>query len=170
VPVDQPTEWWIADDGTGYSRSAAGVTAFQNMEVAGMAVSAVEALPTDPAALRAALLALPEQVVDGHMNPASDGLKVATESAQLLASAVTPVPVKQALFALLRDVPDATLVPTVTDPQGRTGVGIRFGQTWQSLFVFDPDSGQVLADHVTGPGTDAWTVNLESTRTDSAPH
>ena len=84
-------------------------------------------------------------------------------------AAVKTAPVRLALYSVLRADSTATLIPDVTDPQGRHGVGIQFGDAWKTTVVFDPQRGSVLASHSTGPGHDDWIITLESTRTDTAP-
>ena len=64
----------------------------------------------------------------------------------------------------------------MTDPQGRTGVGVRFeDDAWNTLFLFDPANRRLLGTRSIGhkevPGRDIddWSLVLESKRTDSAP-
>ena len=92
---------------------------------------------------------------------------------QLLASALTPPDVKVALFAVLKELPGATLRPDVTDPQGRTGVGVEFDTpAWKTLFLFDQDTGALLGTRSIGrkevPGRDIddWSLVIESGRRD----
>ena len=69
----------------------------------------------------------------------------------LLSSALTPPHVQAALFEVLKSLPGATLVDGVTDPQGRTGVGVRFqDDAWDTLFLFDPASGHLLGTRSIG--------------------
>ena len=95
---------------------------------------------------------------------------------QLLGSALTPQPVKVALFEVLKGLPGATLVPGTTDPTGRTGVGVRFeSDAWNTLFLFNPSTGELLGTRSIGhkevPGRDIddWSLVLESHRVDDAP-
>jgi hypothetical protein len=94
----------------------------------------------------------------------------------LLTSALTPVPVKVALFEVLERLPGATLVDRVTDPEGRTGIGVRFqDEAWDTLFLFDPANGHLLGTRSVGhkevEGRDIadWSLVLDSKRTDDAP-
>jgi hypothetical protein len=134
----------------------------ENVRLAGFTPDEVQALPTDPAALRAKL-------TDPH-------LALTAMVGQLLGSALTPPAVKVALFEVLKGLPGATLVPDTKDPQGRTGVGVQFEtDAWKTLFLFDPQTGGLLGTRSIGhkevPGRDIddWSLVLESTRRDDAP-
>jgi hypothetical protein len=191
VVVPHVDEQWIAGDGTGIARSrmeydratfptsedradyeAAGpgpdMSRFEEPRriddptILGMSPAAVKALPTDPVALKAAI-AVPD-------------VQETAVIGQLLASALTPGPVKVALFEVLKGLPGATLVKDVTDPQGRTGVGVRFQtEAWDTLFAFDPRTGQLLGTRsighkeVEGRDISDWSLVLESGRRDDAP-
>jgi hypothetical protein len=184
-------EQWVAEDGTAIAKSfvdeghpsfptpedkrdyeAANAPRFpwddspyslENVKLGGMLYSEVRALPTDPAQLKARL----EQ--DKEMS-------ITAKTGQLLAAAQTPPRVKVALFAVLKQVPGAKLVPQVKDPLDRTGVGVQFDDpAWRTLFVFDPDSGALLATRSIGhkevPGRDIddWSLVVDSGWRDSAP-
>jgi hypothetical protein len=190
VVLPHVDEEWIADDGTAVGRmqiqwdkptfptaedradyEAAGTHrppgeldkpyAVEHATILGMTPEQVRSLPTDPVALRykiAHYAQLPAVI------------------SNLLASSLTPVPVKAALFDVLKGLPGATLVDGATDPRGRTGVGVRFQtDAWDTLFVFDPANGQLLATRsighkeVKGRDIDDWSLVLESGRRDAAP-
>jgi hypothetical protein len=191
VVIPHIDEEWIADDGTGIVRNrmeedqatfptpedkadyeAAGpgpeLRDFEKPRriadptIVGLSPAKVKALPTDPVALKAAI-AVPD-------------VQVTAVIGQLLSSALTPVPVKAALFEVLKGLPGATLVADVTDPQGRTGVGVRFqDDAWDTLFLFDPQTGQLLGTRsighkeVEGRDISDWSLVLESSRRDDAP-
>ncbi len=189
VVLPHEGEQWIADDGTGvvrnlihddqptfptpedkadYEAAPAGPPyrdapfAVQDMTVAGMPATEVRALPTDPAQLRA-------RVEGGDVT-------LTAMVGQLLGSALTPPDVKVALFAVLKQLPGATLRPDVTDPQGRTGVGVEFDTpAWKTLFLFDKDTGALLGTRsigrkeVPGRNIDDWSLVIESGRRDTAP-
>jgi hypothetical protein len=130
--------------------------------VAGLSAAQVRALPTDPVALR-------ERIEGGDVT-------LTAMVGQLLATPLTPPQVRVALFELLKRLPDATLVPSVTDPQGRTGVGVEFDTpAWKTLFLFNPKTGALLGTRSIGhkelPGRDIddWSLVLESGRRDDAP-
>ena len=133
------------------------------MTVAGMSAAEVRALPTDPAKLR-------KRIEGGEVT-------LTAMVGQLLASALTPPEVKVALFAVLKELPGATLVRRdVTDPQGRTGVGVEFDtEAWKTLFLFDERTGALLGTRsigrkeVPGRNIDDWSLVIESGRRDDAP-
>jgi hypothetical protein len=189
VVLPHEDEQWIADDGTGvvrnvihedqptfptpedkaaYEASPGGPPfdssprRIEDATVAGMPAAEVRALPTDPARLR-------KQIEGGDVT-------LTAMVGQLLASALTPPDVKVALFAVLKQLPGATLRNDVTDPQGRKGVGVEFQtEAWRTLFLFDERTGALLATRSIGhkevPGRDIddWTLVIESGRRDDAP-
>jgi hypothetical protein len=122
----------------------------------------VRALPTDPVALRA-------RIEGGEIT-------LTAMVGQLLATPLTPPAVKVALFEVLKGLPGATLLPRVTDPKGRTGVGVQFDTpAWKTLFLFDRETGALLGTRSIGhkelPGReiDDWSLVLQSSRRDDAP-
>jgi hypothetical protein len=176
VVLPHTYEQWVAEDGTAIAKSfvdeahpsfptpedkrdyeAANAPKFpwdetpyslKNVKLGGMLYSEVQALPTDPAQLKARL----EQ--DKEMS-------ITAKTGQLLAAAQTPPQVKVALFTVLKQVP---------------GVGVQFDDpAWRTLFVFDPDSGALLATRSIGhkevPGRDIddWSLVVDSGWRDSAP-
>ncbi len=189
VVLPHEGEQWIADDGSGvmrdvvhddqptfptpedkadYEAAPAGPPfrdepfAIEDATVAGMPATEVRALPTDPAKLRA-------RIEGGDVT-------LTAMVGQLLGSALTPPDVKVALFAVLKQLPGATLRPDVTDPQGRTGVGVEFDTpAWKTLFLFDKDTGALLGTRsigrkeVPGRNIDDWSLVIESGRRDTAP-
>jgi len=120
-------------------------------------------LPTDPVALKTKL---------EHR----DNVVVTAYAGALLSFAGTPHAVKAALFSVLKSVPGAKLIPSVTDPLKRTGVGVQFDdEAWRTLFLFDPDTGALLGtksigkQEVPGRTIEDWNLTVESGRTDIAP-
>ena len=191
VVLPHTSEQWVAQDGTAIVKSFAdeGQPSFptpedkrdyeaanahrlpwdgspyslKNVRVGGMSVGEVEALPSDPVQLKARL--------EEH-----DEMSLTAKTGQLLAAAQTPPAVKVALFEVLKQVPGAQLVPQVTDPLERTGVGVQFDDpAWRTLFVFDPDTGALLATRSIGhkevPGRDIddWSLVIDSGWRDTAP-
>jgi hypothetical protein len=170
-------EQWVADDGSGVAREVIHwgeqrppVRAFEDepravrdFEVIGLNMQEIRALPTDPAALRRTL-------------EARDNVIVTAYAGALLSFAGTPQDVKLALYSVLKSLPGAELIPSVTDPLDRTGVGVQFDdEAWRTLFLFDPATGALLGTRSIGkkevPGrtiTD-WNLTVRSGRTDSAP-
>ena len=188
--VPHELEQWIADDGTAIMRQqmhedqatfptprdkarfdAANVTEPRwddlpqrqtHLEIGGFDYAEVQALPTDPAALRPLL--------------EDTNVALTARAGQLLSSAATPTAVKVALFEVLKGLPGATLVEGVKDPLGRTGVGIEFDSpAWHTLFLFNPKTGTLLGTRSIGhkelPGRDIsdWSLTVETGRTDTAP-
>ena len=189
VVLPHEDEQWVADDGTGivhfvihfgrptfptpedkadYEAADPGPPIefkprkVEAVTVAGMSAAEVRALPTDPVKLR-------ERIEGGEVT-------LTAMVGQLLASALTPPEVKVALFAVLKELPGATLRPDVKDPQGRVGVGVEFDtEAWKTLFLFDERSGALLGTRSIGrkevPGReiDDWSLVIESGRRDDAP-
>ena len=80
-----------------------------------------------------------------------DNVVVTAYAGALLSFAGTPHAVKVALFSVLKSVPGAKLIPSVTDPLKRTGVGVQFDdEAWRTLFLFDPDTGALLGTQSIG--------------------
>jgi hypothetical protein len=169
IEWDKPT-FPTAEDKAAYDEAGDGAPPRRNeapravdgLTVFGFSPATVQNLPTDPAALKARL-----EHPDSQLTAMVGGL---------LSSALTPPHVQAALFEVLKGLPGATLVDHVTDPQGRTGVGVRFeDDAWNTLFLFDPSNGHLLATRSIGhkevPGRDIddWSLVLDSKRTDSAP-
>jgi hypothetical protein len=132
-------------------------------EVLGMSLAEVRALPTDPVALKTKLAN-------------RDNVVVTAYAGALLSFAGTPHDVKVALFGVLKSLSGAKLIPSVTDPLKRTGVGVQFDdEAWRTLFLFDPRSGALLGTRSIGkkevPGRtiEDWNLIVKSGRTDIAP-
>jgi len=182
-------EQWVADDGTGVvkqiihwdratfptSQDKLGFEGQQrpplddspqrqeHIEVLGMSLAEVRALPTDPVALKTKL-------------ENRDNVVVTAYAGALLSFAGTPQDVKVALFSVLKSVSGAKLIPSVTDPLKRTGVGVQFDdEAWRTLFLFDPETGALLGtksigkQEVPGRTIEDWNLTVESGRTDTAP-
>ena len=139
-----------------------GARAVDGLTVFGLSPATVQNLPTDPTALKARL--------------ESPDIQLTAMVGGLLSSALTPPHVQVALFEVLKGLPGATLVDHMTDPQGRTGVGVRFeDEAWNTLFLFDPSNGHLLGTRsighkeVAGRDISDWSLVLESGRTDSPP-
>jgi len=132
------------------------------LEIGGFDFAELQALPTDPAALRPLL--------------ENTNVTLTARAGQLLSSAATPTAVKVALFEVLKGLPGATLAQGVKDPLGRTGVAIEFDDpAWHTLFLFNPDTGALLGTRSIGhkelPGRDIsdWSLTVVSGRTNTAP-
>ena len=116
----------------------------------------IRALPTDPAQLRAHLLAL-DEAAGGHDGPRTraklDRVRVEvlfTQSWQLLTQLPVSPPTRAAIYRMLADVPGLTAQGSVEDAKGRAGVAIGFTfwvehRTVDSRLIIDPESGAPLA-------------------------
>jgi len=141
---------------------------YTDVKVAGFTVAELNALPTDPAALRARL----EHADLGYKSPSP----LVTATGLLLGSPLTPRDVRVAAFAVLRGLPGARLVSGATDPAGRSGEGVEFDDdAWRTLFIFDTSTSALIATRSIGekelPGRNisGWTLQLDSKGADSAP-
>jgi hypothetical protein len=137
--------------------------------IAGFTVAKLRALPTDASALRARL----ERADLGYKSPSP----LVTVTGLVLGSPLTPPHVRAAAFAVLRDLPGATLVPGAKDPMGRGGDAVEFNDdAWRTMYIFDPNTSELIATRSIGkkelPGrkiTD-WILKLDSAGVDRAPN
>jgi hypothetical protein len=96
-----------------------------------------EGLPTDPAAMEAAIV---KQFEGGHANNAITFL-----TATSVLNVAAPPAVRAAVFRMLATLPRVHYLGKVTDPLGRTGDTIALVQKPDDLVaMFDPKTGQVL--------------------------
>jgi hypothetical protein len=84
-------------------------------------VAEIHALPTDPTALAAALTKGIGADPGSKFEPS-----VVMQAAALLQSSLPTAEQRAALYTVLQRTPGARLVPDLTDPDGRTGDGVRF--------------------------------------------
>jgi hypothetical protein len=121
----------------------------------------LQQLPTDPAALKARLLA----TYAGHGTEANDPMGESQWLFTIVSGLVTDMPVsgpvRAAAFRVLADLPGTRLVPVATDALGRTGTAvtltdapIREGAVLQSWLIIDPRTSTALAQesHVVKAG------------------
>ena len=151
------------------SPGAGAATRYTDTKVAGLTVAELQALPTDPVALRASL-----KRVERFFPPSPR--VVVTVTGLVLRSPLTPPAVRAAAFELLRGLPGAQLVPGAKDPTGRGGSAVEFdGDAWRTMFIFDPKTSALIATRSIGkkelPGRNIrdWILQLDSRATDSAP-
>lgn len=104
-------------------------------------------LPTDPAKLRAALLA--GQGSSHYSGPPQQVLYA--EIREVLISPATPA-LRAAAYQVLAGLPGIQMKPGVRDPAGRPGTALWLGSPDQIMIV-DPATGMLLADEwiATGP-------------------
>ncbi|GAB2593992.1 hypothetical protein Aab01nite_82460 [Paractinoplanes abujensis] len=132
----------------------------------------LEALPTDPAALRRWLLKLFKDV----------GMAEQTDYAlfwsgrHLAFDLPVPPGVRAAAYRMLADVKGVTLLGPATDRRGRPGLAVACtrtgdnGKAGQTSLIIDPRTGQALAeeDRTAGELT-RYTILLRTGYTDEAP-
>ena len=147
----------------------------------------LQRLPTDPAKLRAYLIAKWPKDQRGSAPGMSDqDWEIYTLATQVLTAEPAPPAVRSAAYKVIANLPGVHVAGTVTDPLGRRGVAVYPPRTGieQNYFVFDPATSQVLADESavaghngTHSGLDllpigtvcGWTAYLTPTWTNTAP-
>ena len=162
-PIPYLTETWSSDDGQQLTRvtrgggSAGPPDPFDGKLIRrdtagfGPAVAEVRAYPTDPAALADKL--------------GRDAVHGAT---MLLLSPAPTAELRAALYDVLLRTPGATLIPALTAPDGRTGVGVRFATAtppYEMTLLFDPRTHALLG---VGQG-DTWDLVERVERVRTAP-
>jgi hypothetical protein len=183
------TSWWTQQSG-GRTLSGKLNLGDKVADLGGHNVSMAELqqLPTDPAALKARLLA----TYAGHSTEANDPMSetqwLFTIGAGLVTDMPVSGPVRAAAFRLLADLPGTRLVQTATDALGRRGTAVTLtdaptsqGAVLQSWLIIDPRTSAALAQesHVVkaagqqaglAPGTRWYSAAVQSSGwTDQAP-
>jgi hypothetical protein len=142
----------------------------------------LQALPTNPQALRAKLTPGDRPRADGEKVPADaqDGWTAGALGA-LLAEVPAPPQVRGAAYRALAAMPTARNLGRVKDAQGRTGIGIVItdssgGGTTTTRLIIDPNTSLVLSSGVAAgragvakPDKERDTVYLEVGWTDAEP-
>jgi hypothetical protein len=160
--VPYSTETWSADDGRQLTRVTRGEPGgppdpydgkLIRRDTAGFGptVAEIRAYPTDPAALAAKL-----------------GRDVVQGATMLLLSPAPTAELRAALYDVLLRTPGATLISSLTAPDGRTGVGVRFATPTpphELTLLFDPRTHALLG---VGQG-DTWDLVLRVERVRTAP-
>ncbi len=122
----------------------------------------LQQVPSNPEALRAYVLAIPQDHPNLPPEPVSDRLFGACSA--LAQTPVSPA-VRAASFRLLAGLPNLTAVGEVTDPLGRLGVAVVATFTGGTAveLIIDPTTGAMLSlENVSGTGGDA-TVSYSET-------
>jgi hypothetical protein len=144
-------------------------------------VAEIHALPTDPAALAAAL----GRGVNADPNSTSK-YDVVTQATALLLSSLPTAEQRAALYTVLLRTPGAQLIPKLTDPDGRTGEGVRFVKPdpptteapggYDQTLLFDPQTHALLglrqdsdATSTIGRKLTSWSLVLDAHRAQTAP-
>lgn len=137
-------------------------------------VAQLAALPTDPAALKTALLALFRQ--QGVTEP--DDYALFWSGAHLVSDLPVPAQLRVASYRMLADVTGVTLLGPATDQHGRGGVAVGYtrtgdeGRRSQTRLIVDPKTGQALAQEswdVAAQKLTGYTLVLTATFTDQTP-
>ncbi|MEV5568957.1 CU044_5270 family protein [Spirillospora sp. NPDC052269] len=137
-----------------------------------MTFKQVQALPTDPGTLRAALRRM---VPPDHPTAGRTVDEVVRNCVtDLLSFVPAPPKVRAAAFRAFAAMPGVTSLGPVTDERGRTGIGLRiqFRRGFTDTVIIDPDSSLVLSDSVTGskaPEQLGKVLYIQVGWTDSAP-
>jgi hypothetical protein len=127
-------------------------------------------LPADPAKLAALLEA--RKIEGGPQGPAEDFVQIGD---MLREDYVRPA-LRAAIFTVAERIPGVRLLGTVTDQDGRSGIGLAYVSAWpaqreigKSVLVFDPKTSKLIAEEslVTYTKTGktvltAWTDYLKS--------
>jgi hypothetical protein len=155
------TESWTQRDGrswtgwrelTGARAGTAGLFKDQGVRKFGvcdkeMTYQQIVAFPTDPAALRATLVAAMKHNDDGPVPANEQNQFVANCLSGLLTDVPASPQVRAAAYRAFAKSPDVTVTGKTTDPRGRAGVGITItgpsGTT--TRLVIDPSTSSVLS-------------------------
>lgn len=127
-------------------------------------------LPADPAKLAALLAA--RKIEGGPKGPAEDFVQIGD---MLREDYVRPT-LRAAIFSVAERIPGVRLLGTVTDQNGRSGIGLAYVSAWpalreigRSVLIFDPKTSKLIAEEtfVTATKTGktsltAWTDYLKS--------
>jgi hypothetical protein len=151
-------------------------------DIGSWTVADIHALPTDPAELAAALTRGVRHSPDSQ--PKYD---VVTQATALLLSSLPTAEQRAALYTVLQRTPGAQLVPNVTDPEGRTGDGVRFVKPfppagtegpggYDATLLFDPGTHALLGvrqdddwSATIGRKLTSWSLVIDAHRAQTAP-
>lgn len=151
-------------------------------DIGSWTVADIHALPTDPDALAAAL-------TKGVRSDPSSKFKpdVVMQASTLLLSSLPTAAQRAALYTVLLRTPGAQLVPNVTDPDGRTGDGVRFVKPfppagtdapggYDATLLFDRETHALLGvrqdndwSATIGRKLTSWSLVLDARRAQAAP-
>ncbi|MET0604516.1 MAG: CU044_5270 family protein [Baekduia sp.] len=144
-------------------------------------VADIHALPTDPDALAAALSKGVNADPGSKFKP-----DVVLQATALLLSPLPTAEQRAALYTVLLRTPGAQLIPKLTDPDGRTGEGVRFVKPnpptteapggYDQTLLFDPQTHTLLGLRQDGDETStigrkltSWSLVLDAHRAETAP-
>lgn len=129
-------------------RKMEGVTADNNFLLGGnpVTLATLDTLPTEPAALKAWLL----ERLQANGNQEGDDYALFWNAKSLVLDLPVSPAVRSAAYRMMADLRDVTLLGTVTDQRGRSGMAVAythdgdFGESEYRLII-DPDTGQAFA-------------------------
>jgi hypothetical protein len=144
-------------------------------------VADIHALPTDPDTLAAALTKGVNAEPGSKFKP-----DVVTQATALLLSSLPTAEQRAALYMVLQRTPGAQLIPQLTDPDGRTGEGVRFVKPdpptteapggYDQTLLFDRQTHALLglrqdtdATSTIGRKLTSWSLVLDTRRAQAAP-
>jgi len=132
-------------------------------------------LPDDPAKLAALLSA--RKIEGGPKGPAEDFVQIG----DMLRETYVRPSLRAAIFIVAKSIPGVRLLGTVTDQDGRSGIGLAYVHAWpalreigKSVLIFDPKTSKLIAEETfvtytrTGKTVlNSWTDYLKSGVVDS---
>lgn len=165
VLVPHVREMWVAPDGSGRLREAAGEAVFLSAEdrsawteagspelpggkptdetfrSGGLVFQDLWSLPTEPGELREAVERLASEV-----GPTGNS-EMFELIGQLLRETYAPPAVRSALYRLMADIPGVELVGDTKDETGRAGVAVAYvHRGLRREFIFNPETSQLLGE------------------------
>jgi hypothetical protein len=155
-------EIWIAPDGSGRIRETRGDTTLdQRFGPGGLSYTNFAGWPTEPTAMLAKLHGQP-----GGLGPSPDGEAFAV-AGDTLRETDAPPAVRAAILRAIAEIPGVTLLGTVRDQVGRSGLGVAMAPPGadRQVLILDPTSSALLAEQFESPTTGdvhSWTVYLDS--------
>jgi hypothetical protein len=134
-----------------------------SMEARDLTVQQIMGLPSDPAALKAWVIA--------YLPPGADDGIVADAVSGLLWSKPSPPGVRAAAYRVLGDLPNVRYLGRSVDGQGRSGEAFAFAVSSDNerTLIIDPADSQVLSSTDSVGGSRQTEVVLEATWTDKGP-
>jgi hypothetical protein len=144
-------------------------------------VAEIHALPTDPTVLAAALAKGIGAEPGSKFKPS-----VVMQAVALLESSLPTVEQRAALYTVLQRTPGAQLIPHLTDPEGRTGEGVRFAKPnppsaeapggYDVTLLFDRETRALLGvrqdddlSATMGRELSSWSLVVDARRAEVAP-
>jgi hypothetical protein len=158
-------EIWIAPDGSGRIRETRGATTSDDrFGPGGLSYTNFAGWPTDPTAMLAKLRA--EAADAGPSGPPPD-VEAFVVAGDALRETGAPPAVRAAILRAIVEIPGVTVLGTVRDQVGRSGLGVAISPTGadRQVIILDPTTSALLAEQTESPTTgavDNWTAYLDS--------